>query len=153
MGSPLPALVIGFVAGLRAMTAPAAVSWLAHFGLLRLGGTWLAFLASPWTRWVLTLLALAEVVNDQLPSTPSRTVPVQFATRIVTGAVSGAAVGTAGGAIPGLVAGIVGAVIGTLGGSAFRTRLAHALRGDHPAAVVEDVVAVAAVLVLAAALR
>jgi len=149
MVSLLLALLLGVVAGLRAMAAPAAASWLAHLGLLHVGGTSLAFLGSAWARWLLTLLALVELVTDQLPSTPSRTVPVQFGTRIVTGALSGAAIGAAGGAI----AGIVGAVIGTLGGAAFRGRLARALSGDHAAALVEDTVAVAAVLVVGVALR
>ena len=35
----LLALLIGFVAGLRALTAPAAISWAAHFGWLQLSGT------------------------------------------------------------------------------------------------------------------
>ena len=30
----IPALLVGVIAGLRAMTAPAAVSWAAFFGLL-----------------------------------------------------------------------------------------------------------------------
>ena len=34
------------------------------------------------------MLALGELVTDQLPTTPSRTVPVQFGTRIVMGALS-----------------------------------------------------------------
>ena len=41
-------------------------------------GTWLAFLGNVWVRWILTALALVELVIDQLPSTPGRTVPVQF---------------------------------------------------------------------------
>ena len=72
----LLALVIGIVAGLRAMTAPAAVSWAARAGWLDLGGTWLAFMGHAFTPWILTVLALAELVTDQLPTTPSRTVPV-----------------------------------------------------------------------------
>ncbi len=40
------ALLIGVVAGLRAMTAPAAVSWAAALGLLKLQGTPLAFLGA-----------------------------------------------------------------------------------------------------------
>jgi uncharacterized membrane protein len=55
----LLALAIGIVAGLRAMTAPAAMSWAAHQGALRLGGTWLAFLGNVWTSWILTVLAPA----------------------------------------------------------------------------------------------
>lgn len=42
----LLALLIGFIAGLRAMTAPAMVSWAAHFGWLDLSGTSLAFLGN-----------------------------------------------------------------------------------------------------------
>ena len=53
------ALLIGIVAGLRAMTAPAAVSWAAHLGWLELSGTWLAFLGFAWTPWIVTALAAA----------------------------------------------------------------------------------------------
>lgn len=150
----LLALLLGVVAGLRAMTAPASVSWAAYLGWLDLSGTWLAFLGSIWATVILTLLALVELVTDQLPTTPSRTVPVQFGARILTGALSGAAVGTAGGSIVGgLVAGIVGAVVGTLGGRAFRARLASAFGSDRPAALVEDAVAIGGALLIVSALR
>jgi uncharacterized membrane protein len=150
----LLALLVGFVAGLRAMLAPAMVSWAAYLGWLDLSGTWLSFLGNAWARWILSLLALLELVADQLPTTPSRTVPVQFGTRIVTGALSGAAVGTVGGAmIGGLVAGIIGAIIGTLGGRALRAQLAKALGSDRPAALIEDAVAIGAALLIGVALR
>jgi uncharacterized membrane protein len=150
----LLALLIGIIAGLRAMTAPAAVAWAAHLGWLDLGGSWLAFLGSAWARWILTLLALVELVTDQLPATPSRTVPVQFGARLATGALSGAAVGAAGGSwVGGLVAGVVGAVVGTLGGRAFRARLAAAFGSDRPAAFIEDAVAVGGALLIGVALR
>jgi uncharacterized membrane protein len=42
----LLALLIGVVAGLRTMTAPAAVSWAAHLGGLPLQGTPLAFMGA-----------------------------------------------------------------------------------------------------------
>lgn len=150
----LLALLIGVVAGLRAMTAPAGVAWAAHLGWLNLEGSWLAFLGNVWARWILTALALVELVTDQLPSTPSRTVPVQFGARIATGAVSGAAIGAAGGSwVGGLVAGIVGAVIGTLGGRAVRARLAAAFGNDRPAALLEDAVAIGGALLIGVALR
>jgi uncharacterized membrane protein len=38
------ALLIGVVAGLRAMMAPAVVSWVAYLGRMYLEGTWLAFM-------------------------------------------------------------------------------------------------------------
>lgn len=150
----LLAFLIGIIAGLRAMTAPAAVAWAAHLGWLNLEGSWLAFLGNFWARWILTLLALVELVTDQLPSTPSRTVPVQFGARIVTGALSGAAVGVAGGSwVVGLVAGVVGAVVGTLGGRAVRARLAAAFGSDRPAAFIEDAVAIGGALLIGVALR
>jgi uncharacterized membrane protein len=139
----LLALSIGIVAGLRAMTAPAAVSWAAHLGVLELTGTWLAFLGNAWVPWLLLVFALGELVTDQLPSTPSRKVPAQFGARIVTGALSGAAVGVmAGSWIVGGLIGAVGAVLGTLGGAAARGRLAYAFRRDLPAALLEDAVAI-----------
>jgi uncharacterized membrane protein len=149
----LLALLLGVVAGLRAMLAPAAVSWAAQLGALDLSGTWLAFLGYHWTPWVLSAAAIAELVTDQLPSTPSRKVPPQFVARIVMGGLSGAAIAAPSGAwIGGAVAGIVGAVAGTLGGAAVRARLAAAFGKDRPAAIVEDAVALLgaiAILVLA----
>jgi uncharacterized membrane protein len=146
------ALLIGVVAGLRALTAPAAVAWGAHLGLIPLQGTPLAWLGGSIATWVFTALAVLELVGDQLPQTPSRKVPVQFGTRIASGAFCGAAVGMLGGAwIGGAIAGAIGAVIGTLGGADVRARLARAFGKDLPAALIEDVVAVggAALIVLA----
>jgi len=137
------AILIGVIAGLRAMTAPAAVSWAAAFGWLPVEGTWLAFLGYKWTPYIFTALAAVELVTDQLPSTPSRKVPMQFGTRIVLGALSGAAIGTAEGSIAvGALCGIVGAILGTLGGAAVRARLAAAFGKDLPAALIEDAVAI-----------
>jgi uncharacterized membrane protein len=148
----LLALLIGIVAGMRAMTAPAAISWAARLGLLDLSGTWLAFLGYAWTPWILTLFAAGELVTDQLPSTPSRKVPVQFGTRILVGGVCGAALtaGT-GSLLLGAAMGIAGAVAGTLGGHAFRARMAAVFGRDLPAALLEDAIAVgaAAAVVLA----
>jgi uncharacterized membrane protein len=143
----LLAFLLGIVAGLRTMTAPAMVSWAAQLGLLELGGTWLAFLNAAWVRWVLTLFAVGELITDQLPSTPSRTVPIQFGARIASGAISGAALGTpAGAVVGGMVAGGVGAIVGTLGGRAFRARLAAKFGKDRPAALIEDALLIVAAL-------
>ena len=149
----LCALLIGVVAGLRAMTAPAVVSWVAYSGGLGLTGTWLAFFSNLWVRLILTVLALVELVTDQLPSTPSRTVPIQFGARILTGALSGAAVGAGGGAmVGGLLAGIIGAIIGTLGGRALRAWLATTLGGDRPAALLEDAIAIGGAMLIGVSL-
>ena len=97
---------------------------------------------------------IVESVVDQLPSTASRTVPMQFGGRIVTAALSGAAIGAASDLlIAGGIAGIVGAVIGTLGGLAVRTRLAAAFRKDAPAGFIEDAVAILAAIVIVMVLR
>jgi uncharacterized membrane protein len=145
----LLSLSIGIVAGLRAMTAPAAVSWAAYLGWLKLDESILAFMGYAWTPWVITVLAVAELVTDQLPSTPSRTVPIQFGTRILSGAVTGAALGIAAGSLViGAVLGAAGAVIGTLGGRAARAALARKFGNDRPAALLEDAVAIAAALLV-----
>ena len=151
--SLLAAFLIGVVAGLRTFTAPAAVSWAAHLGWLHLEGSPLAFFGYAITPWIFTILALVELVGDQLPSTPSRKVPMQFGARIVSGALCGAAVGlSAGSWIVGLIAGIVGAVAGTLGGHEARRRLAGMFGKDLPAALIEDAIAILAALWIVASL-
>ncbi|MCX8572120.1 DUF4126 domain-containing protein [Aminobacter sp. MET-1] len=145
----LLALLIGLVAGLRAMTAPAAVAWGAWLGWLPVAGTWASFMGHWITVAIFTLLALVELVTDQLPSTPSRKVPQQFGARIVMGALAGAVIGTLGGAaIGGLAAGIIGAILGTLGGAAVRASLAKSFGKDLPAALIEDAVAILAALLI-----
>ena len=150
----LPALIIGIVAGLRTMTAPTAISWAAKLGSLPLHGSSLAWVGTTPVTIGLTVLALAEFVVDQLPATPSRTVPPQFAARLITGSFSGAAIGLAhGNAVAGLIAGLVGAVVGTLGGRAARGALATAFGNDRPAAILEDCVAVGLALLALGALQ
>ncbi|MEO8081588.1 MAG: DUF4126 family protein [Caldimonas sp.] len=140
-------LLIGIVAGLRALAAPAAVSWAAYLGWLPLAGTPLAFLGHPAAPWIFTVLALGELVGDQLPKTPSRKLPLPFGARVVSGALCGAALATSSGQlVAGLVAGIAGAVLGTLGGAVARARLAQAFGRDLPAGLVEDVVAIGGAL-------
>ncbi len=137
------ALLIGVIAGLRAMTAPAAIAWAAYLGWLNLSGSWLAFMGTIWAVGIFTILALVELVTDQLPSTPSRKVPQQFGARVIMGALTGAAIGIpSGGWIVGLIAGIIGAVIGTYGGAAIRGKLAASFGKDPPAAFIEDAVAI-----------
>ena len=148
------ALVVGVVTGLRAMTGAACAAWAAYLGLLPVAGTWLGWLASPWTAGILTFLALGEFITDQLPATPSRTVPVQFGTRVLVGALAGAAFGTYGGAMAlGALAGTLGAVVGTLGGAAIRGRLARSFGRDRPAALIEDAAAVALAILAVLVLR
>ena len=141
----LLALLIGVVAGLRAMTAPAAISWAAYLGLLNLSATWLSFMGSFWAVAIFSVLAVIELVTDQLRSTPSRKVPQQFGARLVMGALTGAAIGAGSGVwIGGLIAGMIGAVIGTYGGAAARAKLAAVFKKDPPAALIEDGIAIIA---------
>jgi uncharacterized membrane protein len=84
-----------------------------------------------------------------LPSTPSRTAPVQFGAPIAMGALSGVAFEAGGGSLLfGGVAGIIGAVIGTFGGLTARARLAAVSGRDPPAALIEDAVAILAALLI-----
>jgi uncharacterized membrane protein len=145
------AFIIGIVAGLRSMAAPAAVAWGAHFGWLQLEGTPLGFLAGAGARYALLALMLGELVTDKLSFTPSRKAPLPFAGRIVTGALAGAAValGPNGGLVAGALAGALGAVAGTIGGYRARTGLVRALRvPDYVVALAEDVVAVGGALLV-----
>jgi uncharacterized membrane protein len=143
------AFLIGIIAGLRALTPVAVISWAAHLGWLQLQNTWLAFLGFAATAYITTALALGELISDKLPRTPSRKVPMQFGTRILLGALCGAALGTEVGAmLGGLFAGAVGAVIGTLGGAALRAQLARVFGKDLPAALLEDAVAIGSALLI-----
>jgi uncharacterized membrane protein len=147
-------LLIGVVAGSRAMMAPAAVTWAAHLGVLKLADTGLAFMGSAITVCIFTVLALVELVTDQLPSTPSRTVPMQFGARLVTGGLSGATIGAPSGSLViGALAGAVGAVIGTFGGRALRGALASAFGNDRPAAFIEDALAIGGAVLVVMTLR
>jgi uncharacterized membrane protein len=148
----VPAFLIGVVAGLRSMTAPAAVSWAARLGWLHLENTWAAFLGYAATPWILTLLAIGEWIADKLPKTPSRKTLVPFAGRIAAGALCGAAIGTPSQSLAaGTIAGALGAVAGTLGGYEFRSRLVRATGGkDLRIALLEDAIAIGAALFMVA---
>ncbi|BBZ33260.1 DUF4126 family protein [Mycolicibacterium confluentis] len=139
----LLALLIGVVAGLRAFSAPAAIAWAAALQWINLDGTWASWMGNWFVVILLTVLAVVELVTDQLPKTPSRKTPVQFGARLVTGGLAGAALGTAWGyTFGGLGAGMVGAVIGTLVGYELRRKLSDKVGVDLPVALTEDAIAV-----------
>jgi uncharacterized membrane protein len=147
------ALLIGIIAGLRTMMAPVVIAWAVAFGKMSLEHTWLAFMGWRFTGWIFLLLVIGELVTDQLPSTPSRKVPVQFGARLLSGGASGAAIGySLGSPFLGLALGIGGAVIGTLGGAAVRARLSATFGSDRPAALIEDTIAIAGALLVFAEL-
>lgn len=136
------AFLIGIIAGLRALMAPAIASWGAGLGWFSLAGTPLNFMSHSVTRWIFTIAEIGELINDKLPQTASRKVPPQFIVRVLMGALAGATLGAARDSlVGGLVAGAIGAVVGTLGGASVRGALAKAFGKDLPAALIEDAVA------------
>ena len=152
MATYILAFLIGVIAGLRAMTAPAVVSWAARLGWLHLENTSLAFLGFAFTPYILSALAIGELINDKLPKTPSRKAPAPFIGRIVTGALCGAALGaTSQALVGGLLAGVLGAIAGTLGGYELRSRLVKATGGnDLPIALLEDAIAIGGAILIVA---
>jgi len=143
------AFLIGVVAGLRALTAPAVVSWAARLGWLHLENTWLAFLGYTASPYILSVLAIVELIADKLPKAPSRKAPPGFTARLVTGALCGAALAADRSLVGGLVAGVIGSVAGTLGGYEFRVRLVKAIGGnDLPIALLEDLIAIGGALLI-----
>jgi uncharacterized membrane protein len=158
MGSNLVlalALGLGIVAGLRALTAPATVSWAAHLGWIQVAGSHLSWMSSIITAAIFTLAAIAEIVNDKLPKTPPRTAPPSIVIRMVTGALAAAtlSVGIGGSLWIGALLGAIGALIGTFGGYYVRTGVVKAVHSpDWPIALIEDAVAICGGLFLASRL-
>jgi uncharacterized membrane protein len=140
-----PCFLLGFVDGLRSLTAPAVVCWAAHFGWLHFAGTNFAFIDHRSTLIVFTLLAFVELVLDKLPNTPPRTAPVGVIARIILGGASGLALAAATGTsvfLAGVVASI-GAIAGAFAG--YHVRRAVVLKAHLPdliVAIAEDAVAI-----------
>ncbi|MDT4968183.1 MAG: hypothetical protein QOJ64_2920 [Acidobacteriota bacterium] len=144
----LLALLIGVLAGLRSLTAPAVIAWAVYMGWLKLTGP-LSLIGSSPSVVILTLLAIFELVADKLRKTPNRTAPLGLIARLVTGGMSGACITAAvgQGVFAGALLGAVGAAIGCHGGYHLRKRLVSALgTKDIYVAVVEDLVAIAGCL-------
>ena len=142
---PFLAFLIGLFGGLRSLTPPAITAWAAHFGWLKLRSP-LAWMSSPVTAGLFTLLALGELVADKLPNTPSRTAPPGLIARVVLGALAGACVAMAGdqGIAIGAILGAAGGVVGCFGGYQVRKNLVKALgTRDMVIALTEDAVAIA----------
>jgi len=139
------ALLIGFCAGLRSLTPLAVTAWAVRLGWMSpTSVTWLGALPSV---AIFSLLAMAELIADKLPSTPSRTSPPGLIGRVATGALSGACVASAagGGGLAGAIAGIAGALLGCFGGYFARTGIVRAAGiPDLPVALLEDFIAIAA---------
>jgi uncharacterized membrane protein len=138
------AFFIGFFAGLRSLTAPAATAWAVYLGWLKLERP-LSFIGSVPAVAIFTLLAVVELVADKLPQTPSRTAPPGLIARIVMGGLAGACVSAGGGQgiFLGVLLGAAGGVVGCFAGYQVRTRLVKALGArDIYIALAEDLVAI-----------
>jgi uncharacterized membrane protein len=141
----LLAFLIGVVSGLRSLTAPALVAWAAHRSWIDLHNTSLAFMGSAAAVVIFTLLAIGELVAEQLPSTPARTAPAGLIARIILGGFSGASIALAGAQsiAAGSILGVLGGIAGAFGGYQVRTRLVKALKvPDLVIALLEDAVAI-----------
>jgi uncharacterized membrane protein len=140
------AIGIGIVAGLRSLLAPAVVAWAAHFDLLNLNGSPLAFMASRTAVVIFSIFAIGELVADKLPKTPRRTAFAPLLARIVLGALSGACLFAAAGKslLAGALLGGTGGLIGAFVGYELRRRLVNNLHiRDFFIAICEDLVAIA----------
>jgi uncharacterized membrane protein len=143
----ISAFLIGFVCGLRALTAPAIVAWAAHRNWIDLSNTPLHFMSATAAVAIFTLLALGEFIADQLPSAPNRTDPSGLIPRIILGALCGAAIlaSEAQSIALGSLLGAAGGVAGAFSGYQARTRLVKILKiPDFAIATLEDAIAIGA---------
>jgi uncharacterized membrane protein len=149
--TPVLAVGIGAVAGLRTLVAPAALAWAAKHRWIRRGNSPFAAIVSAKVSTRIIDLALSELIADKLPFTPSRLKPGPFAARILSGAVCGAAIyGVVEQPLKeGAILGGLGATAGALAGYHVRKRLSRNLP-EWRVAVLEDVVAIGGGVLLTA---
>ena len=144
----LLAFALGMVAGLRSMTAPAATCLAVYLGWFPLRQSWLMFLGAPLSVGAFSLFAVAELIADKLPSTPSRLSTGPLAARFFLGGFSGAALCTAAGywgftMLVGAVIGANGALAGAFLGYHARRWLTHTMGiPDLAIALIEDAIAI-----------
>ena len=111
------ALLLGVTAGLRTMTAPAALA----LSQQQPGADRNWPLGSPRTARVVTTLAVGELVFDKLPFAPKRISPAALSGRLLSGAMCGAAVAREDQAA-GALLGIAGALASSFAGYFLRKR-------------------------------
>ena len=146
----LQIFVLGMAAGLRSLTPLAVLAW-ASQPSHALAQSWLGFMTSPVTAYILTALALVELVTDKLPFTPSRLKPGPFSARMLSGALCGATLAAASqhSILVGALVGVAGSVAGSFAGYKARHALVANLKlPDFGVALVEDVIAIGASILL-----
>ena len=137
MSSGWTSFGIGFVAGLRTMTACAALTAAASSGRTRLA--WIP--SGPAARRGAMGLALAEMAGDKMPFAPDRRILPSIAVRLLIGAVGGAALaGRNAAPFSGPLLGMAGAVAGTHLGRRARGATTRSL-GGVARGLTEDAVA------------
>ncbi|MBD9370115.1 DUF4126 family protein [Xanthomonas sp. XNM01] len=142
------AILMGAVAGMRAMTPLAAVANAARSGTLPRDNGAPRLLANPLASAGMLALAGGELIGDKMKTAPDRIVPAGMVARVATGMIAGAALAPR--RQRGLAA-LLGA--GVAVGAAYLTfdlRM-RALRryGQTPTGAVEDAIAVAAAALIA----
>ncbi|RZU41588.1 DUF4126 family protein [Edaphobacter modestus] len=144
--------LIGCVAGLRSMMAPAIVCAAAYLHWIHLDGTPLAFLNTMAALSIFTLLAIGELIVDKLPNTPARTSAIGLSARGITGALCGAALAASGGRslVAGALLGAAGGIGGAFAGYYIRHGLVTQMElPDFVIAVIEDLLAISGGLFVA----
>ena len=135
---------LGWAAGMRSMTAPAALAHVLsdRFSTVRQPAR---FLAKDAVAALSKVAAAGEFVGDKLPSTPDRTAPPVLAGRLASGALVGAGIAAARRerAWLGALVGSAAAGVSTFAMLRVRTALPEILgTSDLPVAIAEDAAAV-----------
>jgi len=150
------AALVGAVAGMRSMSAPAVVSQLARLGGSGLSDSKLAWLGSPKSIYTTGAMALGEIIADKLPFIPARTKAGPLVARAVSGGFSGAAIAASKKRSRwlGALCGAAGAIGATYAFYHLRRAATENLNVPNPvAAVVEDVVVAGTAYLLISKLR
>lgn len=138
----LASLLIGLVAGQRAMTPLALLADAARRGALPPGAPGRRLLAHPLAGLAAAALAAGEMAGDKMPSAPDRTVAAGLIARSLTAGFAGAALAPRGRQAEGAALAVAGAIGASFLGLALRRR-AMARHGQTPSGLVEDAIVLA----------
>ena len=152
----LVAFCLGGFTGLRAFTPITVLVWTLHIYHLKILGSPLYFLHTMPAIIILTILAVAELIADKLPFTPSRLRLGGMIGRVIFGTACGILSGQVWGASwqTCAAAGLIGAIIGAKLGYEARVGTVRSLHWhDFPAALIGDAIAIGgSILVVSRAL-